>query len=221
VTPLGAGVWTGVAEYGFQLATADDTTDQNPPDDSTHLGPEWSFDTQGGQQHLTQSKETKSKTKRGGGTAEDYKQAVGVTRDSVEGVDVFAPKLEFTVTLQRQFVNLKYVRTLRGAVGKTNSAPWYGFDTGEVLYLGCSGQAKPGERFSITHKFAAGENIKAGDPRLVICTGLTLPAKGAWEYVWCSYADAVDSNLRVRLPVSAYVERVYDSTDFTALFAQS
>lgn len=54
---------------------------------------------------------------------------------------------------------MPYVRSLARCTGKTNSAKWYGFDVGEVLFLGASGSSKPGERFSITYKFACGENL--------------------------------------------------------------
>ncbi|MBY0513088.1 MAG: hypothetical protein K2P78_04155 [Gemmataceae bacterium] len=213
--PQGAGLWTADVEYGFQLASADATTD--PPDqtasDKTIMGPEWNFDTTGGSLRITQSKQTRSKTKRGGGNAPDYKQAIGVTRDSVEGCEIFAPKLEFSVTIQKLQVSTGFMRDIAYGVGYTNKQAWYGFPADTVLFLGASGSAKPGERFSITYKFAAGENRK----NVEIAPGLTIPEKRAWDYVWCSYANDVNQNFVVQLPVAAYVERVYDSIDFDFL----
>lgn len=209
--PQGAGYWLCDAVYGFQLATADD--DSDPPDPEL-IGPEWAFDTTGGTQHLTQSKLTVSKTRRGGGLAPDYKRAIGVSKDAVEGVDVFAPKLEFSCTVQKAFTSSSFLRSMASAVGKTNNARWYGFDAGSVLFLGITGSSKPGSRFSITYKFAAGENRT----QIELADGLTVPSKKAWEYIWCSYADDVNADRRIQLPVAAYVEKVYDETNFNALF---
>lgn len=281
--PLGADYWKAAVAYGFQAGTADDLSDEPDFDDTAHLGPEWNFETTGGTQHITQSLETISRTAIAGGTAPDYKGAIGVTRDSVAGTDIVAPKLEFSCTLQKAFINLPYLRGLARCTGKTNAAKWYGFEIGEVLYLGATGSAKPGERFSVTHRFAAGENlsnivvsgsqlyltgtttatsttvamgvttgINVGDrvygtgiptgatvaaitPGVSItlsaaattsttqallfgsATGLVIPGKRAWEYLWCAYVDQTNANILVQVPVASYVERVYRSADFGSI----
>ena len=75
ISPLGNGNWDVVARY-----------DSREPKDSSYT-----FDTGGGTQHITQSLETIAKKAKPGETAPDFKQAVGVTTDSVEGVDITVP----------------------------------------------------------------------------------------------------------------------------------
>jgi len=75
LSPLGNANWDVVARY-----------DSLEPKDSSYT-----FDTGGGTQHITQSLATISKHAKPGETAPDFKQAIGVTTDSVEGVDVTVP----------------------------------------------------------------------------------------------------------------------------------
>lgn len=56
-----------------------------------------SGDTMGGTQHLTQSLATVNKYAPSGKTAPDFKGAIGVTKDSVDGVDVVCPVFNFMV----------------------------------------------------------------------------------------------------------------------------
>lgn len=154
----------------------------------------------------------------GVGTAADYKQAIGVTRDRVEGVDIFAPKLEFTETWPRRSVTLKYVRTLRYLTGRTNKVAWRGWPAGEVLYLGATGQASAAPDagpfpWKLTHKFAVGENLYA----VKIANNLGVPLKKAWEYLWCGYDPSTDANKWVQTAASAHVEQVYKEGNFRLL----
>jgi hypothetical protein len=147
-----------------------------------------------------------------GRNAPSYDQAIGVTRDRVEGCDIFTPKFEFSLTVKTFPMTLSFMRTLRSAVAKTNDAPWKGFETGEVLYLGVNGQAEPDDLWKLTHKFAVGENLVD----VPVSPQITVD-KGAWQYLWCTYQDAINADRRVQVPVAAYVERVYDATDFNLL----
>ncbi len=152
--PRGAGVWNVEVQYGWTAQTLDDV---DPPEDLDPLGPEYSFDINAENLHITQSLETISKTGRGSITPPDYNRAIGVTRDRVEGTDIRYPHLEFSVTGKVKRVTLPYIRTLRSMTAKTNSRAWRGFPRGELLFLGATGQSQPGEPWSITFKFAANE----------------------------------------------------------------
>lgn len=154
----------------------------------------------------------------GVGTASNYKQAIGVTRDRVEGCDVYAPKLEMTETHPRRGVSLRYIKTLRYMTGRTNSAAFRGFAAGEVLYLGASGSASAAPDagpfpWKVTHKFAVGENLY----NVVISSDLGVPKKGAHEYLWCTYDPSTDANKWVQTAAAAYVERVYREGNFSLL----
>src|SRR5262245_6293465 len=79
VEPVGQYLWEGKARYvpsALQPQTGDAT---------------FSFDTSGGTQHITQSRQTINKYAPPGKTAPDFGGAIGVTHDSVEGVDITVP----------------------------------------------------------------------------------------------------------------------------------
>lgn len=221
--PAGGGVWFVDVEYGpfpftnGQGAATGEPSVSSPtePSPSDPLGHGYSFDTTGQTVHVTQSILTRSSTKRGGGFARDFKKAIGVTRDRVEGVDIFAPKLEFTIQLQANSISMEDVKSFRAATGKVNSATWYGFGAEEVLYLGGSGSCQAGQRWSLTHKFAFAET----QTNVEVCTDLTIPEKRGWDYVWFTYEEAADAVAGgiVSLPAEAYVEQVYPTTNFANL----
>jgi len=179
----------------------------------------FSFDTGGGTQHITQARQTISRTGAPGTTAPDFQGAIGVTADGVEGVDIVVPVYQFAEThyVSDATVTAGYKATLFGLTGKVNSDAFKGFQPGEVLFLGASGSRRgtgPQDDWEITFRFAASPNV----------TGLSVgPITGinkkGWEYLWVRYADAEDvaTNAIVKRPIAAYVERVYDEGGFAAL----
>ena len=124
---LGSCIWNVTVHFGKQPETTGSWT--------------FEFDTGGGTQHVTQSKATISK-KAASGTAPDFKGAIGVTKDSVEGVDVVAPVMNFTGRYVTSGVTGNYIVGLYQLTGKTNAATWTAsfagvgvqFDAGEVLF---------------------------------------------------------------------------------------
>jgi hypothetical protein len=96
-----------------------------------------------------------------------------------------------------------------------NSGAFRGFAAGEVLFLGASGSKTGVDNWEIAFKFAASPNVTS----LSIGGGITVSAKKGWEYLWVRFADAEDSTAKalVKRPVAAYVERVYESADFSTM----
>ena len=78
--------------------------------------------------------------------------------------------------------------------------------------MGASGSQKGNDDWEITFKFAASPNV----------TGITkgdidgIDKKG-WEYLWVQFADSESSNKLIKVPSAVFVERVYDSSDFSLL----
>jgi hypothetical protein len=213
VEPLGGGLWDGKVRYAkstFQPPATGDAT--------------FSFDTTGGTQHITQSKQTISKTA-ASGTAPDFKGAIGVSHDAVEGVDLTIPVFTFSLTryISAADMNQAYIGQLYALTGKVNSAPWginvdgvqLTFAAGEALFLGASGGKRKSENdWEIGFRFAGSPNAT----NLSIGT-ITVPSKKGWEYLWVRYDDAEDTAAQtiVKKPIAAYVEKVYDEGDFSAL----
>lgn len=200
ISPIGNGNWDVAARY-----------DSREPLESSSS---YTFDTGGGTQHITQSLQTVQAKAAGGGTAPDFQQAISVTTDSVEGVDITVPIYTFTEThmIFDSLVTQAYKLTLFNLTGRTNNAAFKGFAAGEVLFLGASGSKRGNTLWEITFRFAASPNV----------SGLTLGSitginKKGWEYLWVRYADAEDQKVLVKQPIAAYVERVYESGNFAGL----
>ena len=204
--PIGPTQWEATVQY-------------RPPDEELEEGESsYSFDTGGGSQHITQAKAHVASFAPPDKTAADYKGAIGVTPDGIEGVDITVPVYRFSEThlIADSRVTNEYKGKLFRLTGKTNNAAWGGFAEGEVLFLGASGSKRGRGDWEITFSFAASPNA----------TGLTVGdisdiEKKGWEYLWVEYAESVDESANpkrlVKRPVAVHVERVYDAGDFADL----
>jgi hypothetical protein len=197
----GGGVWEASARYGKK--------EPKEPGESS-----FSFDTGGGTQHITQSLQTVNSYALPSEDPPDFKGAIGVNTDSVEGTDITIPVYNFTEThyIPVPLVTGAYKAILFHMTGRVNAAPFKGFAPGEVLFMGASGSQRGQEDWEVTFRFAASPNavnLKVGD-----ITGIE---KKGWEYLWVRYADAEDENTLVKQPIAAYVEKVYEEGDFSLL----
>ena len=159
------------------------------------------------------------------GPAPDFKGAIGVTTDGVEGVDITVPVFSFAVTryMAPASVTTAYVGNLYQLTGKVNSGNFtvtldngvtLSFNAGECLFLGASGSKRGDEDWEITFRFAGSPNktnLTIGD--------ITVPAKAGWEYLWVRYSDQEDGDAKalVKRPIAAYVEKVYDAGNLSLL----
>ena len=187
------------------------------PDAELEVGESsYSFDTGGGTQHITQALAHVASYAPAGKTAPDFKGAIGVTSDGVEGVDITVPVYNFSEThiLANSVVTNTYKGKLTGLAGKTNNATFKGFAIGECLFLGASGSKRGKGDWEISFSFAASKNrtgLTVGD--------ITGVAKKGWEYLWVRYEDAVDATAKalVKKPLAVYIEKVYDEGNFSDL----
>jgi len=178
--------------------------------------PVFSFDTGGGTQHITQSFSTVGSYAAPGFTNPDFRGAIGVTQDSVEGVDITVPVYHFSETHYKPAAQVTdgYKGTLFSLTGKVNSATFRGCAAGECLFLGASGSKRGDLDWEITYRFAASPNrtnLTVGD-----VTGV---AKKGWEYLWVHYVDDEDASAKrlVKRPAFVRVEKVYETGDFSGL----
>lgn len=206
IEPVGDLLWEGTVRYSLSSKTS-----PTPTGEST-----FSFDTGGGSRHITQSLVTVSGYAPPGQTPPDFKGAIGVTEDSVDGVDITVPIYNFTEThyLPDTQVTDLYKGVLFSLTGKVNNALFRGFAAGECLFLGASGSKRSDSDWEISFRFASSPN--ATDLTVGEITGI---AKKGWEYLWVRYADAVDDLAKtlIKKPAAAYVEQVYSYGDFVLL----
>jgi hypothetical protein len=201
VEPIGPTQWEATVQYNPPVPEEDEST--------------YSFDTGGGTQHITNSLATVGKYGRNYSPI-GYSQAIGVTKDSVEGVDITVPTYQFSEThvIANELVTNEYKSRLFQLTGKVNDAAWGGFAAGEVLFMGASGSRRGRKgKWEMTFHFAASPNK----------TGLTIGeitdvAKGGWEYLWVEFVQEVvgeGGNQRLGwVPDAVFIEQVYPEGDF-------
>jgi hypothetical protein len=139
---------------------------------------------------------------------------------------VYAKSCQFSVAKQYRDLTYGYLARLFGNCGTTNKKPFRGTAAGESVYIGSDGSYKGGggEKlpWSITGKFEYGPNqteeLKIGGPG-----GITIPANtiAGHDFLWFINEDTTEDvgegPFRVARPKFAYVERVYDPSDFDQL----
>jgi len=200
---IGEDIWEGTVQFGRRKA----------PETGESV---FQFDTGGGTQHITQSIQTVGRYAPPGKIAPDFYGAIGVTKDSVEGVDIVVPAYAFSEIhyLPTSAVTQSYKCTLAALTGKVNNSSFRGFAAGEVLFLGASGSKRGEEDWEITFRFQATPNVTGLQVGNI--TGIN---KKGWEYLWVRYDDEVDNSARtlVKRPAAVYVEQVYQYADFSLL----
>lgn len=240
---IGGGVWEASVRYVVpetdptqETLDPADSAPEDPPEDpgeNEALGPDYSFSITAGTKKITQSEKLIDKFGRDGEDEliPEHGNAIGVTKDSVEGCDAFYPQFEWSRTVYIAKLTLKYLRTLTDTVATTNKEKFYGFEAGELLFLGTEvgkyvvPESGSGKAFGwpVTFKFAAGvnrENVPVSSSWFEPTTeqtigGITIPKLKAWEYVWCTYSEQVTGGGRIRVsPKFAYVEQLYRESDF-------
>jgi hypothetical protein len=183
---------------------------------ATDTEPSFTFETGGGSAHITQSLATTGVYAAPGVGVPDFQGAIGVTKDSVDGVDIVVPVYKWTETFSfvPAFVTGAYKAAVFFLTGRTNGGPFRGFLPDEVLFEGARGSQRGTGNWEITFSFAASPNVTGlavGD-----ITGI---AKKGWEYLWVRYADYEDTSaqLLVKRPVAVMLEQVYYPGDFSLL----
>ena len=88
--------------------------------------------------HITQSLGTVRRYARPGAVAGNFMGAIGVTADSVEGVDITVPVYSFSEVhyKNRAFVDDNYKATLFELTGTVNNRNFRKYAAGELLYGG-------------------------------------------------------------------------------------
>mgnify|MGYP000438066090 FL=1 len=222
-------VWMATAKYQATQSVAspdgqtgtghDPGTPPTRPAEGDPLGPEYSFSTMGGTTKIYQSIATLESLAADGGAVPDTYRAIGAHGDSdqVDGVDIVTPNLTWTKTIKVGAVNMKYLNRLADYTGKVNSTAFYGFEDGEVLFMGCTGQYKISPdnlNWTLTYSFAISKNVDT----LEVSDEITFPlGKRGWEYVWASYAKKKATTALSRQVIYAYIEQVYEERDFKGL----
>lgn len=172
----------------------------------------FSFDTTGGTVRARTSRDTDSYPI-ASRTAPDYKHAVEVSGGTPQGVDIVIPALKIVGTYKwpKGVVTIADAKALAGQTGTTNDAPWYGFEAGELLFLGATGVIDLAVANEVQYQFAASANADVS-----IGTWIQNITKKGHQHLWVAFEDQEDTAAKkvVQRPLAAYVETMYLESDF-------
>lgn len=222
ISYLGDDAWQVVVNYEKEGAN-----DEEKPEP---LKRSRSFDTSGGTQHITQalpvgSGQSLDFETRFPSNATNQSGAIGVDGDSVAGVDIVVPALQWTETydVPSAFVTSEYIKGVAALTGTVNDDTFRTFAAGEVLFLGCSGTHEWDEErgdgpWNLSYKFVASPNVGNGETLSPLTIGnITGISKKGHDYLWVRYEPSVSSNALIKLPKAVYVDKVYRDGDFSGL----
>ena len=172
-----------------------------------------SWTTTGATQKIFRSKATESVFDFGYNpwqSAPDFQGAINVTQDAVEGVDVTIPVLSFTEThkYDPSDVTDDLIAGFMQKTGTVNALKFRGFNPGEVLFLGVSGQTDP-DVVGLSFEFSVSRNFTW------IHNEVAHTIQG-WNYLWYFFMPQVDlsTGIGFQVPMAGYEERVYDYVNF-------
>lgn len=161
------------------------------------------WDTTGRTEHITQA----LSEERYPGDATDFEEAINVSGDSVQGLDVVRPGMRYTETWiipAATAMSATFVQAVHRLTGTVNELPFRSFDPGECLFLGARGQWSGDSPYvAVAFEFEARPNV---DDFYV--KGIEPFAKRGWEYVWIRYQPEGGADI-IRRPIAVYKNRVY------------
>lgn len=171
----------------------------------------YNFEIAGQSQHISYSRQTVQAV---GGTVNDNGQAIGFDGETVQGCDIIVPTYNWSEThvFLASSITQAYRDMLFSICGTVNNNGFKGRAAGEVLFLGCSGNERDDSLWEINFRFSAAPN----QTNLAI-GGLTGINKKGWEHLWLYFAGGIATQRYIKKPVAAYVERVYDYTNFAGI----
>lgn len=148
-----------------------------------------------------------------------YGGQINVTQDGTEGADVRIPVGGFQVTFYAPVATVTptYRKTVLDMVGKVNNATFYGHASGEVMFSGVAGRQRNASDWELTFRFEVSPN----QTNINIANLITVTEVEGWDLLWVEYfpksKDIFDPGKVITLPKEAFVERIYERADFSAL----
>jgi len=142
---------------------------------------------------------------------------IGFNGESIDGVDINAPIIEFTeqyVFTPAQF-NPFYRKMLYVMGWAVNAYAFREYDAGEVQFAGASANKQNGSWY-VTFRFRVHRNVEVAVPINGVDTVVT---KAGWDYLWYQYKPVPGSaGQPVKQTIeAAYVAQVYKQADFSVL----
>lgn len=151
----------------------------------------------------------------------DVGVVIGYNGDTVEGVDVYRPSVSLKVTKIWQGIS-QYDRELLEVMTNTvNGSYWFGYNAGEVLFLGANIQRTTEGMIQVTYNFLISRYVGPQSVLLADGSYVVLDQVKPFDYVWYRYTETAGSagteTVMQKGIESVHVAQVYDWTDFHLL----
>lgn len=168
-----------------------------------------SFDTAGGTTTRSCSIGTVNSYKANGepDNPPDYQGAIDVQDDgSIKGCEIVIPVFKLNCAFKHPagVITLPQIQALARLVGTVNSSKFLGFDVGEVLILGVTGEEGTDTETTLQYQFGISEGLVNQT-----VAGFQNVTKDGWDYAWVKFAPAISGGFEIRKPRWLYIERVY------------
>ena len=188
--------------------------------------PTVSFDCSAGTKHMTQAIEQTCVYAADGQTKDSASVAAAVpigwngkdgSESEAAGVDVSIGELRETYTKpmsKSKVTGTSWTRKVAELVGKVNSGSFKGWNSGEVMFLGCSYSAptKGSKKVNVSFHFA----IRLNESKATVA-GHSVGSKKGFEYIWALTDDEVKNGERVRKVKKIYKAEVCYTDGFGSL----
>ncbi|MDD5729410.1 MAG: hypothetical protein PHV59_12690, partial [Victivallales bacterium] len=197
----------GTDTYQFQV----DYEEADASDSNNLAGTKISFDTAGGTKHITEALASRVYGK-------DYglKNKILVNPDgSVTGIDIPDSRLRFSEThyYARSSLSFAFVRKLKALTNRVNNRAFRGFEKGEVLFTGASGNWDDDtDIVTVTYNFEIRENEAATTIDGISCNALL-----GWNYRWIFYKKTKTENGIAPKAAAVIDNAVFNTTDLNQL----
>jgi len=179
------------------------------------------YDTTGATARVTQAVSHVASYARSGETAPDHGGAINVAPDGrVEGVDRVVSSFKWTEehTLPIGLAGWSYSQILKALTGHVNANTFRGFSTGQVLFLGATGDysSNTEHQFETRLTFHFEQQDSISDATYDEITGVT---KVGWEYLWYEHGQEDDATAnRLKSPlIAVHREVIYETANFGLL----
>lgn len=148
--------------------------------------------------------------------ATQFGDAINVTEDGVQGVDIFSPKCLITFSVNRSTISDAYFATVAGLRRKVNNALYKGYAAGTLLYMGMQATRRGTGNYRCKHTFDFSENVTK---TIATDAGSQTVVKNGWEYLWFRTVQKDDGtgSKVVNSIASCHIRKVYDTADFSGL----
>lgn len=178
------------------------------------------WDTTGHTEHIYQALEEEVRFPE---NATDFENAINVSGDSVQGLDVVRPNLRYSETWiipSQVAISCEFIGAVYQLTGTTNLNAFRCFQPGEALFMGGRAQWQGDQPYvSVTFDWECRPNGSINMPYIKgygDLIGEALNKKG-WEYIWIRYQPESDNGELIRKPLAVYKNKVYEEKSWAAL----